>query len=313
MFGPRQAEEHFRSAFEYAAIGTALLDLEGRWIRVNPSLARLLGYRPDELTGRSFAELTHPDDRDESLEALNALIAGELSAYQIEQRYLHADGHPVWVSVSVSLVRDATGEPVHLIAQMQDISERKAVEDELTARALQDPLTGLPNRILFLDRAQVALARMQRPHSPLAVFFVDLDRFKRVNDTFGHAAGDRVLEEVGALLKSLLRPSDTVSRFGGDEFTVLCEGTDEKGATLVAGRIVEALARPFTLGEHKVLLSASIGIAVTRDPDDDPEKLLRDADVAMYRAKRQGGSRYALFEGGMRFRGQGSMGDPISS
>jgi len=302
MFGPRQAEEHFRSAFEYAAIGTALLDLEGRWIRVNPSLARLLGYRPDELTGRSFAELTYPDDVEDSLEALNALTAGELSAYQIEQRYLHASGEPVWVSLSVSLVRDAEGNPVHLIAQVQDIRDRKAVEDELTARALQDPLTGLPNRILFLDRTQVALARMRRPHSPLAVFFIDLDRFKLVNDSLGHAAGDRLLEEVAARLTSLLRPSDTVSRFGGDEFTLLCEGTAEKTASRVAARVAEALSRPFVLGEHEVLLGGSIGIVVTRDPDDDPERLLRDADIAMYRAKRQGGSRYALFEGGMPFR-----------
>jgi diguanylate cyclase (GGDEF)-like protein/PAS domain S-box-containing protein len=298
----RQAEERFRSAFDDAAIGMALTDLSGRWMRVNRALANLTGYPAQELVGKSFTELTHPDDLDHDLEAQQKLATGAQSVYQTEKRYIHADGHTVWIALSVSLVRDRKGQPVHLIAQMQDISERKAAEQELTARALQDPLTELPNRLLFMDRAQVALARMERPHSSLAVFFLDLDRFKLINDSLGHAAGDGLLVEVAERLRALLRPSDTVSRFGGDEFTILCEGTDEEEASGVATRIAERLSEPFDLDGKEMFLNASIGIAVSRNPDDDPEDLLRDADAAMYRAKQQGRSRFALFEGAMRLR-----------
>jgi diguanylate cyclase (GGDEF)-like protein/PAS domain S-box-containing protein len=310
MSGPNVAAEQFRSAFEHAPIGMVVSDLEGRWMLVNFALAQLLGRTIDGLAGRSSAEFTHPDDIEQSREALDALVGGDLSAYQMEKRFIHADGHAVWVSVSVALVRDDHGDPSHLISQVQDISERKATERELTARAVHDPLTGLPNRVLFLDRTHMALARMQRPHSSLAVFFVDLDRFKRINDSFGHVAGDRLLQQVANRLRSLLRPSDTVSRFGGDEFTVLCEATDEEAASGVAGRIAAALARPFLLGEHDAILSASIGVTVCRDPEDDPESLLRDADSAMYRAKQLGPSRFVIFEPGMRLRDPLRMSDP---
>ncbi|HEV3228713.1 MAG TPA: EAL domain-containing protein [Solirubrobacteraceae bacterium] len=298
----RQAEERFRSAFDDAAIGMALTDLDGRWMRVNRALADLMGYPAQDLVGKASVEFTHAEDLEADLEAHKKLVTGALSQYQTETRYVHADGHTVWIGLSASLVRDRKGQPVHLIAQMQDISERKAAEQELTARALQDPLTSLPNRLLFIDRAQVALARMERPHSSLAVFFLDVDRFKLVNDSLGHAAGDRLLVEVAERLRTLLRPSDTVSRFGGDEFTILCEGTDEEAASGVAARIAERLSEPFDLDEREVFLNASIGIVVSRNPDDDPEDLLRDADAAMYRAKQQGRSRFALFEGAMRIR-----------
>jgi diguanylate cyclase (GGDEF)-like protein/PAS domain S-box-containing protein len=298
----RQAEERFRSAFDDAAIGMAMASLEGRWTRVNRALVKLTGYPAGELVGRSFAEFTHPEDVGQDVAAQRELVTGERSQYQTEKRYLHADGHTVWISLSVSLVRDRKGSPVHLIAQMQDVSERKAAEQELTARALQDPLTELPNRLLFIDRTQVALARMERPHSSLALFFLDLDRFKLINDSLGHAAGDGLLIQVAARLRALLRPSDTVSRFGGDEFTILCEDIDEETATAVAARIAERLSAPFQLGEQEVFLNVSIGIVVGRDPDADPEQLLRDADAAMYRAKGQGRSRFALFEGAMRLR-----------
>jgi diguanylate cyclase (GGDEF)-like protein/PAS domain S-box-containing protein len=272
-----------------------LMDLEGHWVRANQALARLLGYRAEELEGRRFDDFTHPDDRDADLEALYALAAGERSGYETEKRYLRADGQEVWASLTVSLVRDSDRRPLHLIAQIQDITERRATEQELTARALHDPLTGLPNRLLFMDRAEVALARLQRPAHAVAVFFLDLDRFKLVNDRLGHAAGDRVLVAVAERLQSLLRPSDTVSRFGGDEFTILCEDTDEDAAGRVAARIAEHLSEPIEgLSDQQLFLSASIGIAVERNPRADPEQILRDADAAMYLAKHEGRSGFAL-------------------
>jgi diguanylate cyclase (GGDEF)-like protein/PAS domain S-box-containing protein len=297
-----QAEERFRSAFDNASIGMALVGLDGRWLRVNQALAGITGYSSDELVGMSFRELTPPEDVGVDLSALAALAAGTRSAYHAEKRYIRADGEGVWVALSVSVVRDRDGEPMHLISQMQDITARRAAEHELAERALHDPLTKLPNRLLFGDRVEVALARIQRSGSSLAVFFIDLDRFKLINDSLGHAVGDRMLVEVSARLRSVVRPSDTVARFGGDEFAVLCENTDEQAATLVAERILSRLGEPMVIDGRELFMNASIGIAVSRDHRVKAEGMLRDSDAAMYRAKEQGRSRFALFDGGMRLR-----------
>jgi diguanylate cyclase (GGDEF)-like protein len=199
----------------------------------------------------------------------------------------------------VSVVRDGDGRPIHLISQMQDITARRAAERELAERALHDPLTGLPNRLLFTDRVQVALARSDRTGATVAVFFIDLDRFKLVNDSLGHAAGDRLLVEVAERLRGELRPSDTIARFGGDEFTVLCEQCTEPRATLVAERILASLARPFMIDGHELFANASIGIAFGHGSDAAAPVLLRNADAAMYRAKECGRSQFAVYDGGM--------------
>jgi diguanylate cyclase (GGDEF)-like protein/PAS domain S-box-containing protein len=298
-----EAEERFRSAFEDAAIGMAMVDMTGRWMRVNGALASLLGYPPQQLLGMRFQDITVEADLPEDVEALHALVDGRLDVYQTEKRYHRADGTIVWVDLSVSMVRDPEGRALHLISQMQDVTERKAAEHELTDRALHDALTGLPNRLLFVDRVEVALVRMERDPGPVAILFLDLDRFKLVNDSLGHAAGDRLLIEVGERLRDLLRPSDTVSRFGGDEFTILCEGIDERDASQVAERIAESLGEPFLLDGQELVVSASIGISIGRDPSRAAEELLGEADAAMYRAKDTGRSRHAIFDGGMRLRG----------
>ncbi|HEX2016482.1 MAG TPA: EAL domain-containing protein [Solirubrobacteraceae bacterium] len=297
------AEERFRSAFDDAAIGMALVSLEGTWMRVNAALARLTGYDQQELVGMGFRDLTPAEDVSEDEQALARLLDGTLPTHRTEKRYRRADGRIVWIDLSVSLVRNSDGAPVHLISQMQDITDRKVAERELTARALHDALTGLPNRLLFVDRVQHALARTERRAAPVSVLFLDLDRFKLVNDSLGHAAGDELLTEVARQLRGLLRPSDTVARFGGDEFTILCEDTDERAAATVAERIAVALAGPMAIAGQDLYVSASIGIAIGRDPGTDAEQLVRDADAAMYRAKERGRSRYAIFEGGMRLGG----------
>jgi diguanylate cyclase (GGDEF)-like protein/PAS domain S-box-containing protein len=300
----RAAEERFRRAFDDAAIGMALVSLDGRWQRVNRALARLTGYSQDDLRGMAFRDITHPQDREADAMALAQMLDGERPGYETEKRYVHAEGHSVWVQLNVTLVRDANGQPLHLISQMQDVTERKRAQAELAHQALHDPLTGLPNRLLFLDRLEVALTRLQRRGSAVAVLFLDLDRFKLINDTHGHDAGDNVLIEVAARLRGLLRPSDTLSRFGGDEFTILCEDIEgEPDAVGVAERIEHVLGAPFSVGDREVFLSASIGIALGLDSGMAPGTLLRDADAAMYGAKERGRSRYALFDGEMRLRG----------
>jgi len=192
----------------------------------------------------------------------------------------------------------------HLISRsIRYAIERKRAEVELAHQALHDPLTGLPNRALFLDRLELALARVQRRPSAVAVLFLDLDRFKVINDSLGHETGDRLLVDLAARLQAVLRPGDTVARFGGDEFTILCDDIDgERDAIVIAERVGEAVAAPFVIEESEAFLTASVGIAMAEGVETRPEALIRDADAAMYRAKEKGKSRYELFDEVMRAR-----------
>lgn len=293
---PRDLENQFDNTFGNSRTGVALIDLEGAFKHANHSLCEFVGYSERELRATTFQALTHPDDLEADL-ALRRMLAGEISSYQTEGRFIHADGYPVWGLWCVSVVCGEDGKPVRFICQVHDISELKQVQAELTHQALHDPLTGLPNRNLFVDRVSVALARLERSDNGLAVLFMDLDRFKRVNDSLGHAAGDRLLKAVATRLKESVRPGDSTARIGGDEFTILCEDVrGENSAAAIAGRITEAMAKPFSLEEGDVFSNASVGVAVAKHGDTiDPEALIRNADVAMYHAKEKGKGRYELF------------------
>jgi diguanylate cyclase (GGDEF)-like protein/PAS domain S-box-containing protein len=289
----REAEERFRSAFDDAAVGMAIVSPEGRWLRVNEALSEITGYSAARLTRMGFADITHPEDLGEDLGALEELMSGGRQRYTAEKRYRHADGHTVWVALSVSTVRGEHGELLYLISQMQDITERKAAEARLAHQALHDPLTALPNRTLFNDRMMVARARLRRGGS-LAVLFCDLDGFKDINDRYGHETGDRVLAEAAGRMLSVVRPSDTIARIGGDEFAILCEDIDERGTIAVANRITEALKPPIRVPAGNLDIACSIGIVLTEDPQVRPDSLLHSADSAMYEAKRAGGRGYAI-------------------
>ena len=293
----REAQERFRSAFEHAPIGMALTSLDGRLFRVNRALVQILGRGESELLASSMLDLSHPDDREMFRESIARLLRGHDSSCQLEQRYLHHDGHPVWVSVSASLVRDVAGQPLYLVSQIEDIAERRASGEALAHQAIHDPLTGLPNRLHFVERVDQELARAEQRHERIAVLFLDLDRFKVVNDSLGHSAGDRLLVAVADRLSATMGPTDIVARFGGDEFTILCHNvTSEETAELVAERLAQAIARPVALIEGEVFVTASVGIALSGKPGDTPETLLRNADAAMYRAKDNGRDRAELFD-----------------
>src|SRR5215203_1421271 len=427
----REARDRFRSIFDHAPIGVAMVSLEGRYLQVNRSLCEILGYTEEELQALTWQEITHPDDLAASSAYARRIVEGEFPRYHLEKRFLLADSHTVWASLSVSLVRDSEGEPLYFVSQIQDvterkkveealerlshqhekvleaagegifgldlhgnvtfvnpaasdmtgwstqdllgrpmhnllhhtkpdgapylreqcpiyaaledgathsrdvevfwrkdgtsfpveytstpiledgeivgavvtfrdITERKALEQQLHHQAFHDPLSGLPNRALFMDRLQHALTRANRRGNKVAVLFTDLDNFKVINDSLGHEVGDQLLVAVAERLKTCLRPEDTAARLGGDEFTILVEDIAGVGEGVqIAKRIAEILQPPFALEDQEVFATVSTGIALNSPAQEHSADLLRHADLAMYRAKHRGKARYEVFEPSM--------------
>jgi diguanylate cyclase (GGDEF)-like protein/PAS domain S-box-containing protein len=421
-----EARDRFRSMFDHAPIGVAMVSLEGRYLQVNRSLCEILGYTGEELRALTWQAITHPDDLAASSAYARRIVEGEFPRYHLEKRFLHAVGHTVWASLSVSLVRDGEGEPLYFVSQIQDVSERKKVEkviieseerfrslvqyssdiitilaadgtvhyvspavervtgyspeeqigtnafgsvhpddreqalntfaevlkrpglhpplefrvphkdgswrhlehvvnnllddpavrgvvvnswditerkalvEQLRHQAFHDLLTGLPNRALFMDRLEHAITRANRRGNKVAVLFTDLDNFKVINDSLGHKAGDQLLIAVAERLKACLRPEDTAARLGGDEFTILVEDIAGVGEVVqIAERIADILRPPFALEEQEVFATVSTGVTLSSSAQEQPADLLRHADLAMYQAKRRGRARHEVFEPSM--------------
>ncbi|HZH35508.1 MAG TPA: EAL domain-containing protein [Pyrinomonadaceae bacterium] len=299
----KESEEYFRTAFDHAA-GMALVSPEGRWIEVNESLCVILGYTEQELLEKGFQTITHPDDLGNDIANMYKLLKGTISSYQLEKRYSHKCGQTVWVLQSASLIRDAENSPRHVIFQIQDISDRKKAEAQIHHAAFHDALTGLPNRSLFSDRLSLAVERVKRMENyKFAVLFVDLDRFKVVNDSLGHDMGDKLLIDLSRRLERCLRKIDTVARLGGDEFAILLDDISSvEDVTEVVSRIQQSLEMAFYLEGHEFFTTVSIGVAYSMIGYDRPEDILRDADTAMYRAKAKGKARHEVFDIGMHKR-----------
>ena len=279
--------------------------MNGLCLYVSPSIERVLGYSQEcwIADGGLWDRLLHPEDAERVITNEAECERSGRSLVQ-EYRISRADGRVIWIRDEMTVVRGARGEdPPLFFGVFLDVTDRKRMEAELERLALYDSLTGLPNRALFSDRLAHAIDRRGRSQAA-AVYFLDLDRFKRINDSLGHGAGDEVLREVATRIQRTLRPEDTVARFGGDEFTVLCEAV---GGVLeavgVADRLQRELAEPVRAGGAELRLSASIGIAMA-EPGDvvDASRLVEDADAAMYRAKDRGGARTELFDMAMRER-----------
>jgi diguanylate cyclase (GGDEF)-like protein/PAS domain S-box-containing protein len=287
----RTSEEAFRLAFEGAGIGMAMVDLSpaahGRFLRVNPALCAIVGRTEEELLGLRFLDITHPEDRVPGLAFLESAAAGSSPVYHVEKRYIHGDGRTVWVALTASVVSNAEGGAQHVIAQIEDISDRRAIREDLAHRAGHDYLTGLPNRHTLLTRLSEAVTNAQVSGRPGAVLFCDVDGFKLVNDTYGHAAGDRVLIVVAQRLAGASRRTDTVARLGGDEFVVVAEDTTPAKARQLAGRLRRAVAAPIVVDQTLLHLSVSIGVASLHDQQG-PDSILRRADASMYEDKDAG-------------------------
>ncbi len=293
----QESEEYFRNAFDHAA-GMAVVSPEGKWVQVNASLCRILGYTENELLSDDIQSITHPDDLANDMSKLDQLIDDQIRNYQLEKRYFHRNRNIVWVLQSASLIRDVQGLPRHVVLQIQDISDRKAAEDLIRHAAFHDSLTGLPNRTLFADRLSMAIERAKRtPDFRFAVIFLDLDRFKVLNDSLGHDCGDQLLVDLARRLENCVRTVDSVARLGGDEFVILLDGISSiVDATTIAERIQGSLKEPFDFDGQKFFTTASMGIASSAQGYDRPEDIFRDADTAMYKAKTAGKARHELFD-----------------
>jgi diguanylate cyclase (GGDEF)-like protein/PAS domain S-box-containing protein len=301
----RLAESEQRHALAMQGANDGLWDWDVRADRLyfSPRWKQMLGYAEPELGDARGEWLgrVHPDDRAALTQALEAHLSGASHHFEHEHRIQHRDGSYRWVLARGMAVRDQQNRAIRVVGSQTDVTDRKKAEQRLQHDALHDALTGLPNRVLFLDRLDQAIRRAQRAHpaAAAAVLFLDLDRFKLVNDSLGHQVGDQLLIAVARRLESAVRPPDTVARLGGDEFTVLLDGvSDVHEASLVAERVHQTLRTLFDIDERELFIDASIGIALA-DPGAGPETVLRDADVAMYRAKADGKGRHAVFDSRM--------------
>ncbi len=289
------AQSRFRTAFESSPIGMAMIDLEGRFREVNPALSELVGRAAEDLVGAEKIDITHPEDREQDRRSLRELLDGSRPRYRTEKRYLHALGHAVWVQVDACLVSDPEGRPEFILAQVQDISERRRHQAQLEHLADHDMLTGLLNRRGFERELERQVAHAQRYRSGGALMMLDLDHFKYVNDTLGHKAGDDLIVDVADLLRARLRATDVVARLGGDEFAILLPAGGLAGAGQAAESVLVALRdRPPVPGADALKVTASIGIA-TLDAAATAEELLVCADLAMYDAKEDGRNGWAAY------------------
>ena len=283
-----ESEEHFRNAFDYAAIGMALVSPEGNWLRVNRSLCEIVGYSETELLVSDFQEITHPDDLGNDLAEIYRMLSGDILTCQLEKRYIHKLGHDVWALSSASLVRDAKGQPLHLIFQIQDITERKRAEAAIHTLSLADELTGLYNRRGFLAFSRQYLASLHRSNQGVAIIYADLDGLKAINDSFGHKEGDRALIKTAELLKETFRTSDVLARLGGDEFTALAAVAEDDGVDKLVARLEQKFAVYNAMKPVPYKLSLSIGVAqLDAEGTESLEDLMATADLAMYENKRR--------------------------
>jgi diguanylate cyclase (GGDEF)-like protein/PAS domain S-box-containing protein len=296
------SERRFHSAFTHASIGMALLSFEGRILQANPALRSLLGRSEEELRLQRFQDVVLPQDRNMLQEQLGLVDAHEFEGFAIELRCCTSAGQAVWVAAHCSFFSEPGATAPSLILQVQDITARRRAEAGLHHIAFHDALTGLPNRRRFHELLQQAVhaAHQAEPADPAhayAVMFLDFDRFKLINDSLGHSAGDEFLVQVSRRIQSSLRPQDLVARLGGDEFAVLALQLDHADAAVaLADRLLEVLRQPFVVAGTELTTSASIGITFSALGYNNPEDVLRDADTAMYKAKAAGKARYALFD-----------------
>ncbi len=293
----RVSEARFHNAMDTAPIGMAIIDLSGKYVEVNQSLCQILGYSKEELLNMTFQQITHPDDVAIDVANSQKLIEGKIPLNQIEKRYVRKNGEIIWVQLTASILRDSlSNEPLYFITQVEDITDRKLTEERIRHLAYHDSLTNLPNRRLLLDRMHHAMDFAKRHQNIMALMFLDLDRFKNVNDTLGHDVGDELLKAVAARLNTALRSIDTIARVSGDEFVIILnELTTQNEASLIADKIIESMNHRFLIHGHELHVGCSIGITLYPNDALEVSDLMKKADLAMYAAKESGRNQYRFY------------------
>ena len=307
----REAEERYRTLVEQLPAATYIDGANAARFSVytSPQMEEMLGYAPQEWREDPdlWTKVIHPGDRERVLAEVRRTSETE-DPFEIEYRMISRDGRVVWVRDEAVLLRDEGGEPRFRQGVIFDMTEQRNLEERLSYHAFHDALTGIPNRTLFTNRLDHALAREDRREDSMAVLFLDLDNFKVINDSLGHEVGDRLLVAVAERLASSLRPGDTVARHGGDEFTILLEGVEgDWEAAVTASRLEDELRAPFDVDGHEIFITASIGVVPQISYGNEAQELLRDADLAMYRAKENGKDRHEVYDPGMRERASGRI------
>lgn len=289
----KTALDYFRSAFDHAVIGMALILPQGQFLKANRSLCDLLGYSEAELLKMSIEEIIHPEDLQDHQSCFQTVLSEKNTIHQKVWRYKNIRGITVWISFSMSLVCDKDQKPLYLIAQFQNITTEKKAEEKLRHLAYHDPLTGLYNRNCLEQKIQEILFNAGRHQNGFALIFLDLDRFKNINDTIGHDAGDMLLQVVAQRLKHNVRGSDTIARVGGDEFVIVLSGLNQvEKISNVVRKILSHLLQPISIKGHELYVTTSMGISVFPYDGDNVSTLMKNADLALYRAKEVGRNNY---------------------
>ena len=285
----RESEARFRSYFTMPLAGIAITSPDKGWLEVNSRMCEILGYSAQELSGMTWIELTHPDDVHADVAQFNRVMAGEIEDFVLVKRFIRKNSDVIWANLSVGCVRKPDGAVDYLVVMIQDITERKHLEEELERRATTDVLTGISNRRHFLELAELEFKRAMRFQHPISIALIDLDHLKQINDTFGHAIGDLAILKLAQFCQSRIREIDRLARFGGDEFALLMPETDILEAYQVAERLCANLAaHPLAIDGKQISLTLSAGVASWSNEQDHLDPLLARADRALYRAKQAG-------------------------
>ncbi|HZQ86030.1 MAG TPA: diguanylate cyclase [Acidimicrobiales bacterium] len=291
----------FGTVFARAAVSLAIIMPDGTFGHVNEAGCELTGYPENELMGELVTKVLHPDSVAHAVDVLGALLTGGTRHAMVELKILRKDGGLRDVEIAASSVYAPNGELAYLVGLAQDLTERHRRDEEVRHRAAHDHLTELPNRQWFVERLNQALARARRDRSMLGVFFVDLDGFKSINDELGHHAGDEVLFAAAGRISRVIRPEDTLARYGGDEFTILCENlANDNDAEEIARRVLGSFDRGFVTSAGAASLSASVGVALIKGGRSSPSAVLQAADTAMYEGKRAGKATFRVVRVGTR-------------
>jgi len=293
----RQSEARFRAIFAGTAMGIGISDMYGRILQVNQAFADLLGYPPEELRGVNVPDLRHPSDPAQMWADYQRVFTGQVDHLRMEKAYFRKDGAVVWTDLSVSVIRDDAGTPQFTVAMLDDVTDRHHLQDRLQHQALHDPLTGLPNRTLFAERLTAAIAGAGAD-GRLGVCYLDLDGFKRINDSLGHDVGDLLLREVANRVQICAASAGHVAaRMGGDEFVLLVAPcTRPTQLAELAEATLSAIRAPITVGPHRLRITASLGIVEQSAHEADPAEIMKAADVTLYRAKNAGRGRWLRYD-----------------